>query len=116
MMLSMTDYSFGDVLLVPFPFTDQSTSKKRPAIVINSAAYQQHKPDLIIMAITSQFKPAQGIGEFAIQAWQQAGLLKPSVVKPVITTIEKALVIKTLGRFQNDDLQSLRKTIAKIIG
>jgi mRNA interferase MazF len=30
----MTDYEFGDVVLVPFPFTDQSASKKRPAVLI----------------------------------------------------------------------------------
>jgi mRNA interferase MazF len=46
-------YRFGAVVLVPFPFTDQSTSKQRPAVVVSSAAYQQARSDLIIMAITS---------------------------------------------------------------
>ena len=32
-----TGYSFGDVVLVPFPFTDQSGSKKRPAVIVSSA-------------------------------------------------------------------------------
>lgn len=49
----MTLFEFGDVILVPFPFTDQSTSKKRPAVVISSAAYNAERPDLIIMAVTS---------------------------------------------------------------
>ncbi|MBX9641193.1 MAG: type II toxin-antitoxin system PemK/MazF family toxin, partial [Mycobacteriaceae bacterium] len=43
-----TRYSFGDVVLVPFPFTDQSTSKKRPAVVVSSDAYHQARPDLVI--------------------------------------------------------------------
>jgi mRNA interferase MazF len=34
----MTGYEFGDILLVPFPFTDQSTTKKRPAVVVISSA------------------------------------------------------------------------------
>jgi mRNA interferase MazF len=53
-MQIMTAYNFGDIILVPFPFTDQTYSKKRPAIIISSNTYNQQKPDLIIMAITSQ--------------------------------------------------------------
>ena len=35
MMPSMTAYNFGDVILVPFPFTDQSQAKQRPAVVVH---------------------------------------------------------------------------------
>ena len=49
------------------------------------------------MAVTSQIKPIPIIGEAAIQMWQEAGLLKPSVIKPVITTIEKKLVFNRWG-------------------
>jgi mRNA interferase MazF len=71
----MTRFEFGDIVLVPFPFTDQSATKKRPAVVISSAAYNAERPDLIIMAVTSQIRPTSTIGEVAIQGWQSAGLL-----------------------------------------
>lgn len=48
-----TIYSFGDLVLVPFPFTDQSGFKKRPAVIISSAMYQGARRDLILMAVTS---------------------------------------------------------------
>ena len=80
----MTGFEFGDIVLVPFPFTDQSAAKKRPAVVISSAAYQRERPDIIIMAVTSQVKSAQTLGEVVIKDWQDAGLLKPSVIKPVM--------------------------------
>lgn len=48
-----TGYSFGDVVLVPFPFTDQSATKRRPAVVVSTRRYHERRPDLIIMAITS---------------------------------------------------------------
>ena len=38
-MPSTTGYRFGDLVLVPFPFTDQTGVKKRPAIVVSSDAY-----------------------------------------------------------------------------
>jgi len=41
------------VVLVAFPFTNLQASKKRPAVVISSAHYQQQRPDVILMAITA---------------------------------------------------------------
>lgn len=105
-MPNMTAYEFGDVVLVPFPFTDQSAAKKRPAVVISSEAYHQQRPDLIIMAITSQMKPVQTV----------AGLLKPSAVKPVITTIERGLVLNKLGQLMQDDRALLKRIIPAILG
>ncbi len=115
-MPSMTGFKFGDIVLVPFPFTDQSAAKKRPAVVISSAAYQRERPDLIIMAVTSQVRTALTVGEIIVSDWQGAGLLKPSAIKPVIATIEKPLVIKTLGRLKDDDQVALRSAIGKIVG
>jgi mRNA interferase MazF len=37
----MTSYSFADLVIVPFPFSDGITLKKRPAVVISSNQYQQ---------------------------------------------------------------------------
>ena len=49
----MTSYNFGDVVLVPFPFTDRTTNKKRPAVVISSEVYNAEYLDRILMGITS---------------------------------------------------------------
>ena len=53
-MASGSSYAFGEVLLVPFPFTHQAGGKKRPAVVISNDTYNTRRPDLLIMAITSQ--------------------------------------------------------------
>lgn len=112
----MTGYEFGDLVLVPFPFTDQSTTKRRPAVVISSAVYHRERPDLVILAVTSQARPVAGIGEVAVAKWNEAGLLKPSVLQPVLATIERGLVLRKLGRLEEEDRQALRAVLREILG
>ncbi len=107
---------FGDVIVVPFPFTDQTALKKRPAVVVSSEAYNRDRPDLILMAITSQVRSAPTIGEVPVVHWQAAGLLKPSVIKPLVTTIEASLVVRQLGTLTSDDQERLRQVLAAVLG
>lgn len=111
----MTIYEFGDVVLVPFPFTDQTTIKKRPAVIISSSLYNSEKPDLVIMAVTSQIKTTLGFGEELIKDWSLAGLLKPSVLKPVITTVEKKLIIQPMGQLSEFDNERLKQNLRIIL-
>jgi mRNA interferase MazF len=106
---------FGDIILVPFPFTDQRNSKKRPAAIISTARYNAERPDFIIMAITSQIRDQQQFGDAMVVAWEAAGLLKPSAIKPVVATIEQSLTIKQLGRLADDDVASLRQVLRDIV-
>ncbi len=108
--------AFGDVVLVPFPFTDQTASKQRPAVVVSTAAYNAARPDIILMAITSQLRATAAYGEVWLADWHAAGLLKPSAVKPVIATLEQQLIIRQLGTLANADARGLRTAIAEIIG
>jgi mRNA interferase MazF len=109
-------FEFGDVVLVPFPFTNQAASKQRPAVVVSSRAYGIERPDLILMAITSQLRPTPSLGEVWLRHWQGAGLIKPSAVKPLIATLDQALVIRALGALETEDQDALRQAIGQIIG
>ncbi|MCP9493237.1 MAG: hypothetical protein MSG64_02155 [Pyrinomonadaceae bacterium MAG19_C2-C3] len=68
------------------------------------------------MAITGQARGAGAVGEVEVVEWQKAGLLKMSVVKPVLTTIEKRLVINKLGRLEAADRTSLENALRVILG
>jgi len=111
-----TGYSFGDIVLVPFPFTDQTAAKKRPAIVVSSEAYHRDRRDVIVMAVTSQARPGSGIGESAVEGWKDAGLLKPSIVKPVLATIDRDLIVRKLGALRDDDCSAVQRTLSAILG
>lgn len=87
-------YEFGDVVLVPFPFTNHAALKKRPAIVISNRAYNLAKPDIVVMPIASQIRPVPGLYEIWIEEWEAAGLMKPSAIKPVYATLEHSLIIR----------------------
>jgi mRNA interferase MazF len=95
----MTGFNFGDIILVPFPFTDQSASKNRPAVVVSSSAYNARRPDLVIMAVTSQ----------------KGSTAHSSLIKPVFATIEKRLVLRTLGTLRETDQTSLTHAIRTIL-
>ncbi len=43
--MTTPEVRFGDVVLVPFPFTDQSAVKRRPAAIVSSGAYNATRRD-----------------------------------------------------------------------
>jgi mRNA interferase MazF len=115
-MASTSRFSFGDVVLVPFPFTDQSGTKKRPAVVVSTSPYNANRRDIVIMAITSQVRTPLGFAEAMVTDWPSAGLIKDSVFKPVFTTIEQGLVLRVMGRLVAADLGTLHRVVGEAIG
>lgn len=112
-MLSMTTYKQGDVLLVPFPFTNQYTTKKRPAVVVSGEQYNRDYQDVILAPITSKLtgKP----DEVVLKNWKSAGLLKSSAVKPVLSTLENNLILRQLGALSDKDLKVVKSSFKKIL-
>ena len=111
-----TTYRFGDILLAPYPFSNLQGIKQRPAVVASSDSYNARRPDIIVAAVTSQVRATLLAGEVLISLWRQAGLLKPSVIKPVLATLEQALVIRKLGRLEPQDRQDLEGMLRAILG
>jgi mRNA interferase MazF len=111
----MAATAFGPIILVPFPFTDQSAAKQRPAAIVSSAACHRTRHDLILMPITSQLR-LSGFGDLLVQDWQAAGLLMPSAIKPVLATLDQGLVIKSLGSLSPLDQAALKTLIPQLVG
>ncbi len=111
----MTAYKRGEIILVPFPFSNQSTIKKRPAVIISSDNYNNTSSDVIIMAITSQIRHINDIGERRLQDWKTEGLLKPSAIKSAVSTLEQNLIIRKLGVLSADDKDALHSALQELL-
>jgi mRNA interferase MazF len=113
----MTNYNPGDVVLIPFPFTDLSTVKQRPAVILSSTEFNQHHQDVIMVAITSHVPEVLMSDEYLLNATEQrrAGLPKPSIVKVgKIVTLDQRLIRKQLGRMAETGQQQLIKIVLTI--
>jgi mRNA interferase MazF len=92
------------VVLLPFPFTDFSTLKQRPCVVISSAAFNRTHPDVIVAAITSHLPEQLGPHEYRLNPVEQqsCGLPKPSLIKlGKVVTVDRRRIRKRLGRLPN---------------
>jgi len=108
----MTTFNPGDVVLVRFPFTDLSSSKRRPALVISSANYAERYGDLVLLPITSRPQPDAAL---RLQEWEKAGLPKESWLKPLIATITLTLVSSRLGTIAPLDGSRVRAALSILL-
>lgn len=99
----------GDVVLIPFPFTDLRAAKTRPAVVVNSGAYQQASSDIIVAMITS--KPKRTETDLALEDWRSARLLHPSTVRCKLATLRPEAVRYRPGRLSERDMAGVDRCL-----
>ena len=90
--------SRNDVVLIPIPFSDLTSRKVRPAVVIG-----QNGADLFLVPISSQPQNT----DMPLQEWRAAGLNVPCGIKAQITTVEDRLVVKKVGVLSPADQQRM---------
>jgi mRNA interferase MazF len=90
--------SRNDVVLLPIPFTDLTSRKVRPAIVIG-----KNGNDLFLVPISSVLANT----DFPLVEWQAAGLNVPSGAKGQLATVEEKLVVKIVGQLTGNDTKVL---------
>jgi len=103
----MPSFSRHNLILVRYPFSDLSTSKVRPAVIV-SPPHVSH--DLMIVPITSRLTGLL-LGEFILTEWRAAGLNVASAIKRGIYTVDSNLVIKLIGQLTPPDTLQLDASI-----
>ncbi|MGI8670202.1 MAG: type II toxin-antitoxin system PemK/MazF family toxin [Aridibacter sp.] len=108
----MPSYSKLEIIFVRYPFSDLTSSKVRPAIVVNAAHSSQ---DLFVVALTSKTGNLL-MGEFVLTDWKAAGLNVETAVKRGIYTIKETLVRKRIGELEEEDAEQLEESLRSWLG
>lgn len=105
-----------DVVIVPFPYTDQLAEKRRPALVVSTDRFnRKHGLLWVIMITSAENRPWEG--DVAVSDLSRAGLPAPSVIRTAkIATIEPGRVVRIAGRVDGKIAQSVRQQLAAIAG
>jgi len=103
-------YKQGDILLVPIPFSDLESEKKRPVIVISNIKYNLKTKDIVVAAITSNIKQK----DYSILL-NNSDMIEGTLKVDKIYTISKDIIIKKFGRVSNKKISEVTKMINLLI-
>ncbi len=109
-------FNQGDIVLIPIPFTDLSSQKRRPVIIISNDAYNGNTTDILVVALTSN--PRAVDYSFSITSADLAiGKLKrPSRVRvDKIYTLSQSIVVRKFGEVGSTVLQKIRKALIDLV-
>jgi mRNA interferase MazF len=110
--MCMPSYSKYDVILVRYPFSDLSSSKVRPAVIVSTSHPSQ---DILITPLTSKTGSLMA-GEFVLSEWAAAGLNVATAVKRGVYTVHESLVIKVIGQLSKVDADQLEQSLRDWLG
>ncbi|MGD9634898.1 MAG: type II toxin-antitoxin system PemK/MazF family toxin [Pirellulales bacterium] len=105
----------GDIVLVPVPFTDLSSQKRCPVIIVSNDVYNHSAPDVVVVAMTSN--PAAVPYSFRIRSTDLAegALNRPGTVRAdKIYTLAKSIIVKKFGRVSAGVLDEIRRNIVDL--
>lgn len=105
-----------DLLLVPFPFSDQSGRKIRPVIVISNNLFNGHSEDVIVVGATSNVKKERYALPLANNDLEEGKLFTNCMIKVEnILRLEKGLIIKKIGKIKEEKFKETLLVLNKII-
>jgi mRNA interferase MazF len=99
----------GDIVLIPFPFTDLTGIKNRPALIL-----VEGDADITVSFITTQVK-WQEESDIRLEPTKENGLKKASLIRlSKLATIDKDLVIGRLGRVTIPEVNAVNENLMKL--
>ena len=100
----------GDIILIPFPFTDLKGNKNRPAIVLINSEF-----DITLAFISTQLQWKEET-DILLKPTKNNGIKKESLLRLAkIATVDKNLALGKIGRLESNDLKQVNKNLIKLL-
>ena len=105
-------FKAGDVVVVPFPFTDRAATKRRPALVLSNRRFNDDHQQVVLAMITSTAN-AGWSSDTPIGDLKAAGLGRDSIVRFKLFTLDRALVLRRTGALVDSDREAVQDARAR---
>lgn len=107
-------YQRGDVIAVPYDYSDLTGGKVRPAVIVSSERYNAVQPDVVAAGISSNIIRV-GSYDHVLVDWRRANLRYASVVRGRLLTIEQRIIRRFVGRLSVDDLDAVEAQLVRFV-
>ncbi|MBW4532462.1 MAG: type II toxin-antitoxin system PemK/MazF family toxin [Pleurocapsa minor HA4230-MV1] len=107
-------YKQFEVVVVPFPFTDSSATKKRPALVISDASAFNKSTKKSVMAMITTASHSSWDLDIPITDLKSAGLKAKSIIRMKLFTLDDDLVLKKIGKLATSDRDRVQKSLQQL--
>lgn len=108
-------FDVGEVVRVPFPFTDRKAYKRRPAVVLSTRSFNDRHMHLILAMVTSINNPPWP-SDVTITDQTSAGLSSPSVIRMKLFTLDERLILGAIGKLSKSDQTTVQERIVSTLG
>jgi mRNA interferase MazF len=106
----------GDILLIPVPFTDLSSHKRRPVIVISNDQYNRKTSDIIVVAMTSSPQVTEYSLSITSSDLVEGALNRPGKIRvDKIYTLSQSIIAKTFGQVDDKTLGQIRRRLVNLV-
>lgn len=113
-MKPMQTYKQFDVVVVPFPFTDRTATKRRPALVLSSERFNSGIDHSVMAMVTTASHSIWPL-DIDIANLGDAGLKTPSIIRMKLFTIDHRLIQRHIGHLSLQDQESIESTLKSLL-
>lgn len=111
----MPTFDAFDVVVVPFPFTDRATSKRRPALVLSDGEDFNRPVGQAVLAMITSAKNSDWPFDVEIQDLDAAGLPSASIVRLKLFTLDQQLILRKAGSLADPDRVEVREALRRVL-